>query len=195
MFYSWDSGAGCTDHRKSTNNLFRATSQQRKSGMKDRIDAVRQKLEDEINEVRHELEVDLPVRIEEARSKGDLSENAEYESAKERQGYLHVRMAQLQSRHQKLSSINLDDIDPNSVGLYSTVEMKETGNGKQVTYELVLPEEMDIKKGRISIMSPIGQQLRGKTAGDVFTIEIPARSFEVEILGFTNILGEEFSAS
>ncbi len=158
--------------------------------MLDRIQAVKQQLEDEISAARHELEVDLPVRIEEARSKGDLSENAEYESAKERQGYLVVRLAQLQQRHEKLAGINLKEIDPNTVGLYSKVSLEETGNGKEVYYELVLPEEMDVKKGMISIRSPIGQQLRGAKAGEKVTIKTPARTFDVKVKQFTNILGD-----
>ncbi len=158
--------------------------------MLDRIQAVKQKLEDEIAASRHELEVDLPVRIEEARAKGDLSENAEYESAKERQGYLVVRLAQLQKRHEKLASINLKEIDPKSVGLYSTVTLEEIDAGKEVNYELVLPEEMDVKKGMISIRSPIGQQLRGTVAGAIVTIKTPARTYDVKVKQFINILGE-----
>jgi len=160
--------------------------------MKDRIEAVRKKLEDEIKEARHEYEVDLPKRIEEARSKGDLSENAEYESAKERQAYLAVFLKQLQHRYAKLSSIDLDDIDKSSVGLYSQVDLEEVDNGKQYSYELVLAEEMDITKGMISILSPIGQQLRGAKAGETVTIKTPARTFDVKVRAFTNILGERY---
>ena len=162
--------------------------------MKDRLDAIRKKLEEEINEARHEYEVDLPLRIEEARSKGDLSENAEYESAKERQAYLAVYITQLQHRYTKLSSINLDDVDKTSVGLYSLVNLEEVDSGRKYAYELVLAEEMDIKKGMISILSPIGQQLRGAKAGEVVTLKTPARTFDVKVHGFTNILGERFDA-
>lgn len=162
--------------------------------MKERIEAVRKKLADEILEVRHEIEVELPKRIEEARSKGDLSENAEYEAAKERQSYLSVRLLQLQNRHSKLAGIDPEDIDKSSVGLYSVVDLREADNGKSYTYELVLPEEMNLKKGMISIMSPIGQQLRGSKAGDTVTIKTPARTFDVNVLSFSNILGEHFEA-
>lgn len=162
--------------------------------MKDRIEAVRKKLEDEIKEARHEYEVELPKRIEEARSKGDLSENAEYESAKERQAYLAVFLKQLQHRYTKLSSIDVDDIDKTSVGLYSQVDLEEVDNGKQYSYELVLAEEMDITKGMISILSPIGQQLRGTKAGETVTIETPARTFDVKVQAFTNILGERYDS-
>lgn len=158
--------------------------------MEDRLQAVRMKLENEIAEVRHELEVDLPLRIEEARKKGDLSENAEYETAKEHQGYLTVRMMQLTQRHEKLSKVDLSQVDPLTVGLYSMVDLEEVETGKTYTYELVLPEEMNIKKGMISILSPIGQQLRGKKPGEVVTMTTPARTFDIKILGFTNIVGE-----
>jgi transcription elongation factor GreA len=160
--------------------------------MKDRIDAIRKKLEDEIASVRHEIEVELPKRIDEARSKGDLSENAEYESAKEEQSYQAVRLLQLQHRLSKLSQINLEDIDKSSVGLYSVVDLEEVAGGKAYTYELVLAEEMDVKKGMISILSPIGQQLRGAKAGETVTITTPARTFDLKVTGFTNILGERF---
>lgn len=160
--------------------------------MKDRIEAVRKALEDEINSTRHELEVELPERIDEARQKGDLSENAEYEAAKERQSYLAVRLLQLQHRHAKLSGIDLNDVDKTSVGLYSVVDLVETESKHTYSYELVLPEEMDIKKGMISIMSPIGQQLRGKKANQTVTIKTPARTFGVVVTAFTNILGERF---
>ncbi len=160
--------------------------------MQNRINAIRDKLEEELKVLTHEMEVELPLRIEEARAKGDLSENAEYESAKERQGFVAVRLQQLQARHAKLSGIDLSQVDPKTIGLYSTVTMKETESGKEYTYELVLPEEMDIKKGMISIMSPIGQQLRGSKTGDEVEIVTPARTFEVKILAFINILGEKF---
>ncbi len=158
--------------------------------MQDRLDAVRQKLEREILKVRYELEVDIPKRIEEARMKGDLTENAEYDSAKEQQDYMQVRLLQLTHRHAKLANVDLSQVDPTKVGLYSLVDLEEPDNGKSYTYELVLPEEMDIKKGMISILSPIGQQLRGHGVGDMVTIETPARTFIVNIKGFTSILGE-----
>ncbi|MFH0881952.1 MAG: GreA/GreB family elongation factor [bacterium] len=160
--------------------------------MKERIDAIRRKLENEIGEVTHELEVELPKRIDEARSKGDLSENAEYHAAKELQGYLAVRLLQLHHRHSKLMAINLDDVDKTSVGLYSVVDLEEVENGKRYSYELVLAEEMDVKAGLISILSPVGQQLRGAKADEIVSITTPARKFNVKVLGFVNILGERF---
>jgi transcription elongation factor GreA len=162
--------------------------------MKDRIDAIRRKLEDEITAVRHEIEVELPKRIDEARSKGDLSENAEYQTAKEEQSYQAVRMLQLQHRLNKLSQIDLEDVDKTTVGLYSVVDLEEVGVDKHVTYELVLAEEMDVKNGMISILSPIGQQLRGSKAGETVTIKTPARTYDLKVKGFTNILGERFEA-
>lgn len=162
--------------------------------MKERIDAIRRSLEQEIAAVRHEIEVELPKRIDEARSKGDLSENAEYESAKDEQRYQAIRMLQLQHRLTKLSQINLEDVDKTSVGLYSVVDLEEVGADRHVTYELVLAEEMDAKNGMISILSPVGQQLRGAKAGDTVTITTPARTFKMKVHGFTNILGERFDA-
>lgn len=162
--------------------------------MKERIDAIRRDLEKEIAAVQHEIEVELPKRIDEARSKGDLSENAEYESAKDEQRYQAIRMLQLQHRLTKLSQINLEDVDKTSVGLYSVVDLEEVGADRHVTYELVLAEEMDAKNGMISILSPVGQQLRGAKAGDTVTITTPARSFKMKVHGFTNILGERFDA-
>ncbi|HEB83444.1 MAG TPA: transcription elongation factor GreA [Bacteroidetes bacterium] len=160
--------------------------------MMDRIAAVRNKLEEEIAKVRHEIEVELPKRIDEARSKGDLSENAEYHTAKEEQRYQSLRLLQLQHRHARLSGIDVNNVDPETVGLYSVVDLEEVENGKRYSYELVLPEEMDVGKGMISILSPIGQQLRGKKAGETTTMTTPARTFDVKIIAFTNILGDRF---
>jgi len=99
--------------------------------MNDRIEKVRKELENEIATITHELEVELPVRIDEARQKGDLSENAEYEAAKERQNYCAIRLQQLRRRHMRLATIDLNDVDKTTVGLYSVVDLEETENGKK----------------------------------------------------------------
>ncbi len=160
--------------------------------MQERIDVIRKELEAELTDLLHELEVDLPIRIDEARSKGDLSENAEYSAAKERQRYVSARMVMLQNRLTKIGSIDLSQVDHDSIGLYSTVELLETESGREYTYELVIPEEMDVKKGMISIASPIGQQLRGKKAGKKVKLTTPARTFTVKVKRFTNIAGKDF---
>jgi len=162
--------------------------------MNERIEKVRKELENEIATITRELEVDLPVRIDEARQKGDLSENAEYEAAKERQNYCAIRLQQLRRRHMRLATIDLNDVDKTTVGLYSVVDLEEPENGKKYAYELVLAEEMNVKKGMISILSPIGQRLRGLKVGNTVTIETPARTFDLKVLAFANILGERFDA-
>ncbi|GBE31026.1 transcription elongation factor GreA [bacterium BMS3Bbin04] len=162
--------------------------------MNDRVEAVRKELQQEIAVITRELEVDLPVRIDEARQKGDLSENAEYEAAKERQNYCAIRLQQLRHRHMRLATIDLNDVDKNTVGLYSVVDLEEIESNKKYTYELVLAEEMNVKKGMISILSPIGQQLRGTKPGQTVTIKTPARTFDLKVHRFTNILGERLDA-
>ena len=127
---------------------------------------VGKKLQEELNTIEHELRVDLPKEILRAREHGDLSENAEYKAAKERQAYLEGRKAQLQKRLAALSLVNLDKIPTDRVAYGSRVVLYEYDTEKEVEYRLVSSEESDISKGLISITSPIGRSLVGKMVGD-----------------------------
>ena len=142
---------------------------------------IRKKLQDELNAIDRELRVDLPKEILRAREHGDLSENAEYKAAKERQSYLEGKKANLQSRLASLSLINLDKIPRDRVAYGSRVVLYDTNDDKEVSYTLVSPEESDISRGMISISSPIGRSLLGKTSGEEVTIVTPSGRKEYEI--------------
>jgi len=120
--------------------------------------------------------------IEDARAHGDLSENAEYEAAKERQGYIEGRISELQY---KLS--NVDIIDPKNIpkdkAVFGvTVVLENIDSGEEVTYQLVGPDESDIKEGRISVTSPLGQAIIGKTLGDEIFITAPGGKRQYELV-------------
>ena len=144
-------------------------------------------LEGEIAAIEVELHDKLPKEIQKAREHGDLSENAEYQAAKERQRLLGARMAQLSARLGKLKLIDLTKIPKDAVGLGSTVLLYDLDDDKEVTYELVTTEESDVPSGRISTSSPIGRALLGKRDGDVAEVRTPRGLKEFEILSLTTI--------
>jgi transcription elongation factor GreA len=145
---------------------------------------IRKKLQDELNTLERELRVDLPKEILRAREHGDLSENAEYKAAKERQAFLEGRKAQLQKRMASLSLVNLDKIPTDRAGYGSQVILYDYDNDKEIAYRLVTPEESNLAKGLISITSPIGRSLVGKMVGDGVEIVTPSgrKDFELRSL-------------
>ena len=146
-----------------------------------------QKLESEIRDIESELHDKLPKEIQQARELGDLSENAEYAAAKERQRLLGVRMAQLSQRLGRLKLIDMSKIPLDSVGLGSTVVLYDVDLDSEVTYELVTSEESDVASGKISTSSPIGRSLLGKRDGDVAEVQTPRGRKEFEILSLETI--------
>jgi transcription elongation factor GreA len=148
---------------------------------------IKKRLEGEIRTLDYELKVELPKEIQKAREHGDLRENAEYKSAKERQSFLQARIAQLQTRLVALSMVNLDKIPKDKVGLGSTVTLRETSSGDQVVYDLVTPEEADPTQGRISPSSPIGKSLLNHEEGDVVEVRVPSGTKEYEITRLVTI--------
>jgi transcription elongation factor GreA len=142
---------------------------------------VRKKLQDTLNSIERELRVDLPKEILKAREHGDLSENAEYKAAKERQAYLEGRKAQLQQRLASLSLVNLEKIPADRAAYGSKVLLYEYDTDKEVEYQLVTAEESDISKGLISITSPIGRSIVGKMVGDEVEIITPSGKKDCEL--------------
>ncbi len=149
--------------------------------------AVIQKLEEEIRAIESELHDKLPKEIQSARELGDLSENAEYAAAKERQRLLNARMAQLSERLGRLKLIDLSKIPVDAAGLGSTVVVYETDEDRETTYELVTSEESDVPAGKISTSSPIGRALLGKRDGDFAEVLTPGGAREFEILKVVTI--------
>lgn len=148
---------------------------------------VRKKLQEDLNALERELRVELPKEILRAREHGDLSENAEYKSAKERQAFLEGRKAQLQKRMASLSLVNLDKIPTDRAAYGSRVILYDYGNEKEIEYRLVTPEESDIAKGMISITSPIGRSLVGKRVGDGVEIVTPSGRKDYELRSLKTI--------
>ena len=143
---------------------------------------IKKKLQDEITTLEHEMHVELPKEILKARAHGDLSENAEYHAAKERQGFVNARLNQLKKRLAEMSMVDFSKIPHGRVGLGSTVVVLDVKREEEITYNLVTTEEADAANGKISTTSPIGRALLGKEAGDVVRVQSPGGVKELEIL-------------
>ncbi|HZT38348.1 MAG TPA: transcription elongation factor GreA [Bryobacteraceae bacterium] len=154
------------------------------------MEDLKKKLQDEIAALEYELRNELPKEILKARAHGDLSENAEYHAAKERQAYVNARLGQLQKRLREWSMVDLSKIPRDRVGLGSTVVVLDTTRDEEITYRLVTSEEADVSKGLISTTSPIGKGLLGKRVGDTVRIQIPGGAREMEVLQLTTIHDE-----
>lgn len=148
---------------------------------------LKKKLEEEIAALDIELRIDLPREISKARAHGDLSENAEYHAAKERQGMVNARLGQLRARLRELSMIDLSRIPRDRVGLGSSVTVLDLTKDEEITYRLVTSEDADVAKGRISTTSPIGKGLLGKQVGDTVKVQIPGGVREMEIVQLVTI--------
>lgn len=148
---------------------------------------IKKRLQDELNTIERELRVDLPKEILRAREHGDLSENAEYKAAKERQAFLEGRKAQLQQRMAALSLINLDKIPADRAAYGSKVVLYDYDADREIEYRLVSPEESDLAKGLVSITSPIGKSLVGKSEGDSVEIVTPSGRRDYELRTLTTI--------
>jgi transcription elongation factor GreA len=144
------------------------------------------RFEDEIATLERELRTELPQEIRRARELGDLSENAEYHAAKERQRLVEARVGMLKKRVGELSLLNLDKLPVDKVGLGSIVHLQENG-GEPTEYRLVMPEDADASKGLISPSSPIGRALLNKEPGDEVTVQTPGGVRHFEIVKLTTI--------
>jgi transcription elongation factor GreA len=151
------------------------------------MEDLKKKLQEEVAALEYELRNELPKEILKARAHGDLSENAEYHAAKERQAYVNARLGQLQSRLREFSMIDMSKIPRDRVGLGSQVVVLDLTKDEEYTYNLVTSEEADVANGKISTSSPIGRGLLGKKVGDTVKIQIPDGMREMEILSLTTI--------
>jgi transcription elongation factor GreA len=151
---------------------------------------IKKKLQDEINLLEHELAHELPKELKKAVALGDLSENAEYHMAKQRQEFVKARLRQLGRRLADLSLINMDNIPRDKVGLGSTVRVLDNDKNEEVEYKLVTSEESDFASGKISTSSPIGRALLNKKVGDTAIVVTPNGKREMEILRLSTIHDE-----
>jgi transcription elongation factor GreA len=148
---------------------------------------IKKKLQDEIAALEYELRNELPKEILKARAHGDLSENAEYHAAKDRQGLVNARLNQLKKRLADMSMVNFSKIPRDKVGLGSVVVVLDVQRDEEITYNLVTSEEADAANGKISTTSPIGRALLGKEVGDTARVQSPGGVKEMEILKLTTI--------
>jgi transcription elongation factor GreA len=144
-------------------------------------------LQEQIKVLEYELTTELPAEIKKAVALGDLSENAEYHMAKQRQEFVNARLGQLKKRMGELSLVNMANIPHDKVGFGSTVVVHDESKGEDITYKLVTSEESDVAKGLISTTSPIGRALIGKEVGDTATVVTPNGKRDLEILKLTTI--------
>jgi transcription elongation factor GreA len=149
-------------------------------------DQLVKRFEDEIQILERELRTELPKEIQRARELGDLSENAEYQAAKERQRLVEARISMLKKRVGELSLLNLDKLPADKVGLGSIVHVSDAG-GETIVYRLVMPEDADPSKGLISPGSPIGRALLNKEPGDEVTVQAPNGVRHLEIVKLVTV--------
>ena len=151
---------------------------------------IKKKLQEEIQILEHELNVELPRELKKAVAMGDLSENAEYHMAKQRQEFVRARLGQLKKRVADLSMINMNNIPRDRAAIGSTVVVYDSTKDEEIEYKLVTSEESDVKKGLISTTSPIGRAVMGKKVGDSAIVVTPDGKRELEILKLTTIHDE-----
>lgn len=144
----------------------------------------------ELKTLEYELTVELPRALRTAAALGDLSENAEYKSARERQDYVRARVRQLQQQLAKLSSIDIGKLPRDRASYGSTLFLRDNDRGTEVTYRLVTPEEADYEQGLISTSSPIGKSLLNKEEGDEVKVQTPSGPRSFEIIKLTTIHDE-----
>ena len=151
---------------------------------------IKRKLQDEIDALEHELIHELPKEIKKAAALGDLSENAEYHMAKQRQEFVKARVRQLGKRLADLSMVNMNNIPRDRVGLGSTIKVYDNTKNEELEYKLVTSEESDVATGKISTTSPIGRALLNKKVGDEAIVDTPNGKRTLEILSLSTIHDE-----
>ncbi len=139
-------------------------------------------IEKELKDLKTRGRKEMAARIAEARSYGDLSENAEYDAAKDAQGLLELKISQLEELLARARVIDKSKLPKDEVAILSTVTVKHLGNGKTFKYTLVSPEEADLTQGKISVTSPVGKALMGNKKGSVVNAQVPAGVIQFEIL-------------
>lgn len=160
-------------------------------GMIDPAIKIKEKLEAEIRVLEYELTHDLPKELMKARAHGDLSENAEYKYAKERQGYVSAKLGHLKKRLGDVAMLKLTDLPKDRAGYGTRVWLMDLKKSAKVEYKLVTTEEADAANGLISTTSPIGRALLGKRVGDEITVQTPAGVKEFEVLKMRTIYEED----
>jgi len=144
-----------------------------------------QKLRDELQELKGKGRQEIARQIQKAREMGDLSENAEYDAAKDAQGLLELKISKLESIIANARVLEDGDMDTSKAYILSTVKLKNLKNKQEMKYTLVAEQEANLKQGKISIKSPVGKAILGKSVGDVIDIKVPAGSMQFKVLEIT----------
>jgi len=155
---------------------------------------IKRKLEEEVQSLEKELREELPKALKIAASLGDLSENADYQAARERQDFVRVRLGQLKQRLADLSLINFDKIPRDRISLGSKVVLLDLDKNEEVTYKLVTSEDANVAAGLISTTSPIGRSLLNKREGETVEVKIPSGTRRFEIISFTTMYDQQSDA-
>jgi transcription elongation factor GreA len=150
-------------------------------------DKIKKELEEQIRILEYELTTELPREIKKAAALGDLSENAEYHMAKQRQVFVNARLGQLKKRMGELALVDLTNIPRDRAAFGSTITVFDTTKDEEIVYKLVTSEESDVSKGLISTTSPIGRGLVGKKVGDIAKVVTPNGTRELEVLKLLTI--------
>lgn len=151
------------------------------------IEALKQKLTDEAEKLRFELNVTLPNEIRKAVELGDLRENSEYKAALERQQFVQARLGQLTQRLSKLSSIDESQIAADAVGMGSKVTVEDQDSKEKEDYHLIFGDAEEFDESQVTMSSPIGRALLGKKVGDVILLKLPARNRKLKLLKLVTI--------
>lgn len=151
------------------------------------LDEIRQKIEDEIERLTHELNVELPQKIKTAMEHGDLRENAEYKSAKDRQEFVQARLNHLTRRVAELNKIDVDQMPLDKVGFGSKVKIKDLSQDETFTFTITAGDFIDLDAGQVSLASPIGQGLLNAGEGEEVVIELPVGERRYKILELTTL--------
>jgi transcription elongation factor GreA len=155
------------------------------------LEAIKQKLADEVGRLNHELSVTLPDTLKRALANGDLRENGDYHAALERQAFVQARLTHLRSRLGKLSQVDLTKIPTDRVGLGSRVVVRDAATKARETYELVIPDAMDFDGTQVSVASPLGKGLLGKQVGDTALVQLPGGIRTLEVLELRTFYDQE----
>ncbi|HNU91358.1 MAG TPA: transcription elongation factor GreA [Spirochaetota bacterium] len=162
--------------------------------MSDDIELKKRSIKEEIEQLKYEFKVELPKKIAEARSYGDLKENAEYHAAKERQSFLSARITQLSSQLSQLSNLSVSDIARDRIGFGSTVTVLDLESEELIQFTFVSPNEVKPAEGRISLSSPVGMALQNRGVGEEVDVLIPAGKKRYRVERFTTLHGDSFES-
>jgi transcription elongation factor GreA len=150
-------------------------------------DEIKQKIQEELRLLEAELRTEIPQELKKAVAMGDLSENAEYEAARNRQDYVRARIANLRKRMADISMIDMSRLPTDRAAYGSTLIVYDVDTGDEITYKLVMAEDSDVSQNKISTTSPIGRGLMGKCEGDEVEVSTPAGKRRFEIIKLSTI--------